>query len=183
MKEDRSRKSDGRSTLEPCLGQPLSTQRIRHTRHLGNWAAICLAGVAVVLAGAALVVALTRSTVTGLPPEPPAPTYSAADISTAQQQLCDTYKVEARTVRADTSGNDEALSRIAATNGAVMLYNAATSPAFDARHRDGARALAMAYGNVSALGSKDVATDAEWRAVLDDANAKDGAMRQLCGDG
>lgn len=181
MTEDPTRSSGERSALSPDLGQPRSTQRIRTTRHFGNRPAIGLAGVAIVMAGAALVVALTRTTVARLAPDPPVPTNSAADISTAQQQLCDIYKVQARTVRADTSGNDEALARIAATNGAVMLYNAATNPALDAKHRDGARALAMAYGNVSALGSKGVATDVEWRAVLDDANAKDAAMKQLCG--
>ncbi|WP_231978449.1 hypothetical protein [Mycobacterium sp. E3298] len=65
----------------------------------------------------------------------------------------------------------------------MMLYDAAANPALDAKYRDAARALATAYGNVSALGSKGVATDAEWRAVLDDANAKDAAMRSLCGGG
>jgi hypothetical protein len=133
-----------------------------------------------VVAVAALIVALTNSKHAAMPPTP---TYTAAQTAEAQRQLCDTYKLEARTVRVDTNGNDEALARIAATNGAVMLYNAASNPALDAKHRDAARALATAYGTVSATGSKGVATDAEWRAVLDDANAKDAAMREVCGGG
>lgn len=48
---------------------------------------------------------------------------------------------------------------------------------------DAARAPATAYGNVSAMGSKGVATDAEWRAVVDDANAKDAGMKKECDSG
>lgn len=147
------------------------------------WAATGLAAVAMVLAAAALVVAFTRSPSVTAPVSSPAPKYTPAESATAQQQLCDVYQVQARTVRSDTAGTDEALARIAATNGAVMLYHAAANPALDAKYRDAARALATAYGNVSALGSKGVATDAEWRTVLDDANAKDAAMRSLCGGG
>lgn len=149
----------------------------------GSWLAIPLAAIATTVAIAALIVAFTRPSPEAPSTEAKPPSYSAAETAAAQQQLCDTYKLEARTVRSDTSGNDEALARIAATNGAVMLYNAAANPAIDAKYRDTARALATAYGNVSAMGSKGVASDAEWRAVLDEANAKDAAMRQLCGSG
>lgn len=147
------------------------------------WPAVVLAAVATAVAIAALFVALTRPTTTKPTTTTTVPTYSTAQIAAAQQQLCDTYKTQARTVRADTSGNDEALARIAATNGAVMLYNAAADPALDAKYRDAARALATAYGNVSAMGSKGVATDSEWRAVLDEANAKDASMKQICNGG
>jgi negative regulator of sigma E activity len=168
------------STTHPQTGQRPQTSSPRPTGGLRGWAAIALAGIATVVAVAALIVALTG-------PSSSTPsatsTYTAADIASAQQQLCDTYTAEARTVRADTSGNDEALARVAATNGAVMLYNAAANPALGAKYRDAARALATAYGNVSAMGSKGVASDAEWRAVLDDANAKDAAMKQVCGGG
>lgn len=148
-----------------------------------TWPTVLLAGAATAVAVAALIVALTRPTATKPSTTTTAPIYSAAQISAAQQQLCDTYRTEARTIRVDTSGNDEALARIAATNGAVMLFNAAANPALDAKYRDAARALATAYGNVSAMGSKGVATDSEWRAVLDDANAKDSSMKQICNGG
>ncbi len=142
-----------------------------------------MAAVAAVVAVAALIVALTNSRPAATPATTSPPTYTAAEIAAAQRQLCDTYKREARAVRVDTNGNDEALARIAATNGAVMLFNAAANPALDAKHREAARALAEAYGTVSAMGSKGVATDREWRAVLDDANAKDAAMKKICGGG
>ncbi|ORW06434.1 hypothetical protein AWC15_21705 [Mycobacterium lacus] len=148
-----------------------------------SWPSIVVAAIAAVVAVAALIVALTNSTSAAPPSATTTPTYTAAETAAAQRQLCDTYKREARTVRVDTNGNDEALARIAATNGAVMLYNAAANPALDAKHRDAARALATAYGTVSVMGSKGVATDAEWRAVLDDANAKDAAMKKVCGGG
>nr|WP_156675010.1 hypothetical protein [Mycobacterium sp. E2989] len=148
-----------------------------------TWPAIALSAIAVLLAIGALVVAFTRSPSATAPASSPEPKYTPAESAAAQQQLCDVYKAQARTVRSDTAGTDEALARISATNGAVMLYNAAANPALDANYRDSARALATAYGNVSALGSKGVATDAEWRTVLDDANAKDTAMRSLCGGG
>lgn len=147
------------------------------------WLAVLLAAIATMMAIAALVVALTRPTTLKETTTATAPTFSAAQISAAQQRLCETYKTEARTVRADTSGNDEALARIATTNGAVMLYNAAADPALDAKYRDAARQLATAYGNVSAMGSKGVSTDSEWRAVLDEANAKDASMKKVCGIG
>ena len=75
------------------------------------------------------------------------PTHSAAETAAAQRQLCDTYTLAARAVQVDTNGSDKALARIALTNAAVMLDNAAADPALDATHRDAARALATAYRN------------------------------------
>nr|WP_075237691.1 hypothetical protein [Mycobacterium colombiense] len=172
----------------PAAGAPGSTQwspgfPTQPPPRPRAWPAIALATVATAAAIAALVVALTRPTATKPTMTTTAPSYSAAQVSAAQQKLCETYNTEARTVRADTNGNDEALARIAATNGAVMLYNAAADPALGAKYRDAARALATAYGNVSAMGSKGVASDSEWRAVLDEANAKDASMKQICNGG
>ena len=171
------------STVPPPTGQWTPAYPTQPGPRSRTWPSLAVAAIATVVAVAALVVALINSTRAAPPPTTTPPTYTAAETAAAQRQLCDTYKVEARTVRVDTNGNDEALARIAATNGAVMLYNAAGNPALDAKHRDAARALATAYGTVSAMGSKGVATDAEWRAALDDANAKDAAMREVCGGG
>ncbi len=179
----------GGSTLQPPVSphwsptnteRPVSGSRIWPAIALG---AISIAVIAVLVAVAALIVCLTRQAAPGTAPANAAATYTAAEIATAEHRLCDTYKLHARAVRADTSRNDEALARIAATNGAVMLYNAAADPALEAKYRDAARALATAYGDVSAMGSKGVATDAEWQAVLDDANAKDAAMKKVCDGG
>jgi hypothetical protein len=97
--------------------------------------------------------------------------------------VCDTYKLVARAAQIDTAGTDKALARVATTNGALMLDMAAANAALDANHRDAARALAIAYGALTAKGSYGVATDAEYQAALDDANAKDAAMKKVCGGG
>jgi hypothetical protein len=89
----------------------------------------------------------------------------------------------ARAVQVDTHGQDLGLGRVALTNAAAMLDNAAANPALDAAHRDAARTLAMAYRTLTAMGSKDVATDADFQAALDDVNAKDAVMKKVCGGG
>jgi hypothetical protein len=145
--------------------------------------AIVVAATAAV-AVAALVVALTRSTDShSSGATTTAPTHTPAEIAAAQQQLCDTYKLAARAVEVDTGGQDRALARIATTNGAVMLDNAAVNPALDAKHRDAARALAAAYGSLTAMGSNVVATDAQYQAALNDITAKDAVMKSVCANG
>lgn len=142
--------------------------------------AMVLALVATVVAGVALVVATSRSSGSSTASTRAAPTYSAAEVAAAHQKLCDAYKLEARSVEIDTNGTDKAVARVALTNGAGMLSDAAEAPALDAKDRDAARALATAYRTANALGS--VATDAEYRTALDEIVAKDAAMRQRCGD-
>ncbi|KZS80740.1 hypothetical protein B4U45_14070 [Mycobacterium persicum] len=143
------------------------------------WPTIALAVIATVVAVAALIVALTASK----PSAASVPTYTAAETTAAQRQLCSTYELVAQAARVDTAGSDKALARIATTNGALMLYIAAANPALDASYRDAARALATAEGTLTAKGSYGVATDAEYQAALDDAIAKDAAMKKVCGGG
>lgn len=158
------------------VGQP--TKRSR------PWLAMAVAVVAAV-ALAALIVALTRGPIShpSVTTTTPVPTYTHARTETAQQQLCDTYKLVARAVQVDTNGSDKALARIATTNAAVMLENASADPALDAQHRDAARALATAYLTTTAKATTGVAADAEWQAALDDVIAKDAVMKQVCGGG
>lgn len=165
------RSTAGRPTQPPIPSQRALTPRI--------WPAIALAAIAVVVAVAALIVALTMSKSTA----PSVPTYTTAETKAAQRQLCDTYKLVARAVEVDTAGNDRALARIADTNGAVMLEMLSANPALDATHRDAARALAAAYGTVTAMGNSAVANDAEYRAALDEVIAKDAEMKKVCGGG
>ncbi|WP_102420023.1 hypothetical protein [Mycobacterium sp. 4858] len=146
------------------------------------WQAIALAVTAVV-ATAALVVAVVRPTESPAPATTSTPTYSPAEVTAAQQELCDTYKLAARAVQVDTNGSDKAFARIALTNSAVMLSNAATDPALDAEHRNAARALAAAYLTDTAKSSEGAATEAEFRAAVDDVNAKDAVMKRVCGGG
>lgn len=143
------------------------------------WLAVAVAATAAT-AIAALIVALILPTASK-PSAPTAPSYTAAETTAARRRLCDTYKLVALAVQVDTGGNDRALARIADTNGAVMLDLAAANPALDADHRDAARALAMAYGTVTAMGSSVVASDADYQAALDDVTAKDAAMKKVCG--
>lgn len=172
---------EGPSVLPPAGGwpQPHFQQPVSRSR---PWLAIALALTAAI-AVAALVVALTRPAASKPVANTTTPTYSAAEAGAAQKILCDTYKLVARAVEVDTSGNDKALARIADTNGAVLLDMASGAPALDTNHREAARALAMAYGTVTAMGNSAIATDADYRAALDDVIAKDAAMKKVCGGG
>ncbi|MBI2696968.1 hypothetical protein [Mycobacterium nebraskense] len=156
------------------LGQPASRPR--------PWLAVAVALTAAV-AIAALIVALARPTATSPSTTVTAPTPGPGEIAAAQQQLCDVYKLAAQAAQVDTAGTDKALARIATTNGALLLEMAAANPVLDAKHRDAAQALAMAYGTLTAKGSAGVATDAEYQAALNDAVAKDAAMKKVCSGG
>lgn len=112
-----------------------------------------------------------------------APTHTPAETAAAQQQLCDTYKLAAQAAQVETAGTNKALARIATTNDVILLEMTAANRALDAEHRDAARALAMTYGTLTAKGSYGLATDAQYQASLDDAIAKDAAMKKVCGGG
>ncbi|OBG64669.1 hypothetical protein A5704_13470 [Mycobacterium sp. E735] len=148
------------------------------------WQAIALALTAAIAVGA-LIIALARPTVTGTSPSTTttAPTPDPTAIAAAQQQHCDVYKLAAQAAKVDTAGTDKALARIATTNGALLLEMAAADPVLDAKHRDAAHAVAMAYGTLTAKGSAGVATDADYQAALSDAISKDAAMKKVCGGG
>jgi hypothetical protein len=169
------------STNRPPAEQWTPAQATQTAPRSRTWPAVALAAIAFVVAVAALIVAVTHSTRTAAPPQTTVPTYTAAETSAAQRQLCDTYKLAARAVQIDTNGNNPALARIADTNGAVMLDMAAANPALDATYRDAARALATAYAMATAKGNADIATDAEFRAAIDDVVAKDAVMKKVCG--
>lgn len=146
-----------------------------------TWPAVALAIVATTMSAAALIVALTRPTATKPITTTTAPTPKAVEISAAERQLCDTYKLGARAVQVDTNGRDVALGRIALTNAAAMLDDAAANPALGETYRDPARALAASYRTGTAMGNRNVAMDTQFQAALDDINAKDAAMKRLCG--
>lgn len=145
-----------------------------------TWPAIAASGIAAAVAVTALivaVVALMRPTTSAA--SSTMPTYAPADVSTAQKKLCDTYDLAARSVRIETNGTDKAIARIALLNSASMLDSASVEPALDAEHRDAAHALATAYRAANALAS--VSTDEQYRSAVDDINAKDAAMKKVCG--
>lgn len=145
--------------------------------------AIALAVIATAVAVVALIMATGRSPASSTAATTTAPTYTPAEVSAAQRQLCGTYKLAAKAVQVDTNGTDKALARIATTNSAVMLDNAAASLALDDKYRDAARILATAYLNATAMSTTDVANDAEWQAAIGDVIVKDAVMKKLCGGG
>lgn len=181
MTQDLPTGPGGEPANDPPARQWAPAYATAPTRRPRTWLAVATAAVAALVAGAALIVSLGKPTASISAARSTTPSYSAADAAAAQRQLCDTYKLVARAVDIDTNGNDRALARIADTNGAVMLDMAAANPALDPTHRDNARALAAAYATVTAMGNSVVATDAQYRAALDDVIAKDIAMKQACG--
>lgn len=159
----------------PNLGQPASRPH--------PWLAMAVAATAAV-AVAALVVALIRPTDShSSGTTTTAPTHTPAEIATAQKRLCETYKLAARGVQVDTNGTDKAFARIALTNSAVLLYNSSNDPVLDDQHRSAAQALATAYLTDTAKSSEGAATEAEFQEAVADVNAKDAAMKQVCGGG
>lgn len=147
--------------------------------HSRMWPAVMLAGIAALIAIAALIVSLARPVTAGTSTRTTPPSYTEAEVSKSQRQLCDTYKLAARSVQIDTNGTDKALARIALSNAAGMLDAGAADPAIDTNLRDAARELATAYRTSNAVSSG--ATDAEYQRSLDDIVAKDAIMKKACG--
>lgn len=147
--------------------------------------AIVLALVSTVVAVVALVVATSRSSGSSITTKSAAPTYNAAEVSAAHQKLCDAYKLEARAVQIETNGTDQALSGIATINGALILQDALnTTPALPPDDRASARALAEAYSNAQATAATvQQRNDPLWQSTISDVNAKDAAMKKVCGGG
>lgn len=161
--------------LPPHVGQP--------TVRLHPWLTSVVAAT-VAVAMAALVVALARPTDShSSGTTTTAPTHTPAEIEAAQQRLCETYKLAARAVQVDTNASDKAFARIALTNSAVLLYKASNDTALDDQHRSAAQALATAYLTDAAKSSEGVATDSEFQDAVADVNAKDAAMKKVCGVG
>lgn len=146
-------------------------------------AALALAAIATIAATAALALLFTRPTNSGSSATRTSPSPAAPDVASAEQRLCDTYRLAAKAVQVDTSGSDKGLARVATTNGAIMLEMAAADPALDFTYRDAARALAMSYATLTAKSSSGVANDAEFQSALDDIVSKNSVMKKVCGGG
>lgn len=145
--------------------------------------AIVLALVSTVVAVVALVVATTLSSSSSSALTTTAPTYSAADVAAAHQKLCDVYKRVARVVQIETNGKNSDRANLATVNSAVMLQDAVNrNPALAPGERGAALALAESYSNVAATSSLATGSDdPAWQSALTDANAKDAALRSVCG--
>lgn len=152
------------------------------------WAAIALATIAVLLGAAALAVALSRPTgsSSAVTSATSTTTSSSPDqTAAAHKQLCDTYKLAAHAVQIDTNGDNPAFAGIATVNAAVMLEQAVSAaPAIPPGDRAAALALAAAYSNAQATASLvQTRDDPAWHSVSDEVNAKDAAMKRVCGTG
>lgn len=149
------------------------------------WSATVLAAVAVLLGAAALVVALTRSPGSlsaGSTSTATAPSYTAQEAEAAHQKLCDVYKVAARSVDIDTNTDNRALAGAVSVNAAVMLEQVVSAaPAMSSGDRAAALTLAAAYTRATAMGSALQRDDPQFRSEVDDVNAKDAAMKKICG--
>lgn len=178
MPEDLTHDFSGGPGGAPYPGHWTPAYQMQPVRRPNMWPAIAASGIAASVAIVALLVALTRPTTSA---SSSTPTYPPSDVSKAQRALCDTYELASRAVRVETNGTDKALARIALSNAAGMLDSAAAEPSLDAKHRDAARALANAYRAANAEAS--VASDEQYRVSVDDINAKDAAMKKVCGAG
>lgn len=122
-------------------------------------------------------------------PPTPTPTFTATQHSDAQTKLCERYDLAARALGYESNASEtpegpedqKALIRAAATNGSLMLEVAAQDPALDDKFRDPAYALSVAYQKMAALGTNGMASKEEYAAAVDDVNAKEVVMEQLCG--
>jgi hypothetical protein len=140
-----------------------------------TWPVAILAVLAVALATASLVVALTRSG----PGSTPA--YTPPQRAAAKTKLCEQYQLADDAASVETNGSDVALARVSAINAAAILEVAAADPALSDEYRSAALALATAYRSTTAEGSRGV-DDPRFKRSLDDLVAKNQALRDLCGD-
>ncbi|MFL0181483.1 hypothetical protein [Mycobacterium sp. SMC-15] len=132
-----------------------------------------IATAAVAIAGVAI--ALSR-------PAHSVVTYSAEEKAEAKTQLCDRYKIAVRASQIETApGGDPALARISMLNGALMLETASANPALDVKYGDAARALAVSFQTQAAMASGESADSMAWHQIVDDTNAKDRVVKELCG--
>lgn len=149
-----------------------------------TWPAVALSAIAVLLGVAALVVAFTRPTSNqsmAASTTSTTPSYSADQVATAHKKLCDAYSLAAHAVQIETHGPSPERAGIAEVNGAMMLERVINAtPAITASDRAAAVALADAYNNIAAVASLN--DNSLWQPALDDANAKDAAMKKVCGE-
>lgn len=173
----------GSTGWTPGAGQWTPHYSVKPARRQRSWPVIALATVAFLLGATALVVALIRpmkspsgtSTATSV-----VPTYTAADADTAHQKLCHAYRLAARAVQIETNGASPERAGIAEVNGAMLLDDVVGAfPAIAPNDRAAAVALARAYNNLAAVASLN--DNSRWQPAVDDANAKDAAMKKVCG--
>lgn len=104
------------------------------------WSALVLAAIAVLLGGAALVVALTRqansSPAISASTSSISPTFTPEETAAAHQKLCDAYKLAARSIDIDTNTDNRALADAVSVNAAVLLQQAiSAAPAISSGDR------------------------------------------------
>lgn len=110
------------------------------------------------------------------------PTFSTAQGTSAKTNLCDRFKPAMNAIHIETNGPDPGLGRTALLNGALALQGAAANPALDPIYRDAAQAGASAYQDLVVVSSSGKAGDPQFDSAVNNANAKERALKDLCGD-
>lgn len=173
----------GSAGWTPGAGQWPPHYPVKPMRRQRAWPAIALAAIAILLGAAALVAAFVRpmkSSSGAITATSVVPSYTAADAYTAHQKLCEAYRLAARAVQIETNGTSPERAGIAEVNGAMMLDDVVGAfPAIAPDERAAAVALARAYNNLAAVASLN--DNSLWQPAVDDANAKDAAMKKVCG--
>lgn len=139
--------------------------------------ALVLATLGTLLGIASIVLAIMALT------RPPAsPTYSDVQRLAAKTDLCGQFKPAMDAVHIETNGPDAGLGRIALINGALVLESATANPALGPTYRDAAQAVESAYQDLVIESSSGKAGDPQFDNVVNTANAKERALKELCGD-
>ncbi|MEB3033076.1 hypothetical protein [[Mycobacterium] nativiensis] len=137
---------------------------------------VALVALAALLGVAALILAIVALT------RPPAsPTYSAAQRTAAQADLCDRFKPAMNAVHIETDGPDAGLGRIALPDGTLVLDDATANSALDPQYRDAARAVMLSYEDLVVVSSSGKAGDPQFDNVVNTANNKERLLKELCG--
>lgn len=110
------------------------------------------------------------------------PTLSTAQRAAAKTALCGRFKPAMGAIHIETNGPDVGLGRIALRNGAMVLESAVANPALDRTHRDTAQAVELAYQNLAIASSSGKTGDPQFDNVVNTANAREGALKESCGD-
>lgn len=85
-------------------------------------------------------------------------------------------------IHIETNGPESSLGRIALLNGAVPLESVVANPALNPPYRDTAQAVNLSYQNLVIVTFSGKTGDPQFDTVVNTANAKEGALKELCGD-
>lgn len=154
----------------PPWPAPPTTQRRQRS-------ALVFAALGALLGTASMILAIVA-----LNRAPASPSYSTAQKTAAKTDLCGQFKPVMDAVHIETNGPDPGFGRISLVNGALILETAASNAALESTYRDAANAVVQAYESLVVESSSGRAGDSRFDSAVDAVNAKERALRELCGD-